>query len=960
MIAKTETMTKAKATKILQGHSATAEELVSLATRLSEEQEFLIAIKLLLKATKDHPGEKKITKALTDHIARWPRNLPLKAEFTEAEVQELVPRLQADLQFGTARGLLEYVFEMGIRGLWFAQQRAICTYKDEDLPVWERYDKALAILNEHAGLADPSAREPETLCLAGAVYKRMWEYRGRIDHLYDSLSFYRESYEKYPKADLGYGGVNAAFILKILASRLRAIAARTQTVSKEAQILERQAQDIYRDLSTTLPGYATQDPSLPGKYWFMVTRAEVQFGLEDYKGAGNFLREAAGLKGTEDPSKASEWELQTTFRQLVLLAKLQERKLPKDTDTVDAWDDAWKALENLLGAATGPALSCYRGKVGLALSGGGFRASLFHLGVLARLAEMDVLRGVDVLSTVSGGSILGAQYYLEVAKLLRGTNDSDLKRDQYEQIIRRLITKFTQGVRYNLRTRILSSFSKNLKMLFSKKYTRSHRIGELYEEYLFSTVDDEYGRPDEGRGPGGDVPPSPRKGFARFMNDLVITPCGQPKDKAFKPSFSNWRRRAKVPILLLNTTTLNTGHSWHFTATWMGEPPGLLGKDIDKNPRYRRLYYPEAPAEFHEFRMGYAVAASSCVPALFEPLSIEGLYPDRTVRLVDGGVHDNQGIGALLDEGCTFILCSDASGQMGEVDRPGDSLLSVPLRTNSILMERVRCAELQDLQGRVESRALQGCFFVHLKKDLPNRPVNWVTCQDNRKKGAPDERSQSTPYGVNDALQRLLAGIRTDLDSFTEVEAYALMCSGYLMTKHEFEQLQKEHRRSGHTDNWGGYDVEAPEGSWPFLKIKETLGCTTVEDPKRADLELQLRVSSSLFFKAWKLYPWLKAVEISLGVLVVAALGWAVAHFWNSTLLSRTTLGGAVVVLAGLLSAILFPWIQWAFEPQKAARGILAKLALATFGFVAARLHLRIFDKLYLRRGKMDRLAGLK
>ena len=29
------------------------------------------------------------------------------------------------------------------------------------------------------------------------------------------------------------------------------------------------------------------------------------------------------------------------------------------------------------------------GKVGLALSGGGFRASLFHLGVLARLAELD-------------------------------------------------------------------------------------------------------------------------------------------------------------------------------------------------------------------------------------------------------------------------------------------------------------------------------------------------------------------------------------------------------------------------------------------------------------------------------------------------------------------------------------------------------------------------------------------
>lgn len=31
-------------------------------------------------------------------------------------------------------------------------------------------------------------------------------------------------------------------------------------------------------------------------------------------------------------------------------------------------------------------------KLGLALSGGGFRASLFHIGVLARLAERDLLR----------------------------------------------------------------------------------------------------------------------------------------------------------------------------------------------------------------------------------------------------------------------------------------------------------------------------------------------------------------------------------------------------------------------------------------------------------------------------------------------------------------------------------------------------------------------------------------
>ena len=42
---------------------------------------------------------------------------------------------------------------------------------------------------------------------------------------------------------------------------------------------------------------------------------------------------------------------------------------------------------------------------GLALSGGGFRASLFHLGVTRRLHELGVLQKITRLSTVSGGSI---------------------------------------------------------------------------------------------------------------------------------------------------------------------------------------------------------------------------------------------------------------------------------------------------------------------------------------------------------------------------------------------------------------------------------------------------------------------------------------------------------------------------------------------------------------------------
>lgn len=49
-------------------------------------------------------------------------------------------------------------------------------------------------------------------------------------------------------------------------------------------------------------------------------------------------------------------------------------------------------------------------RVGLALSGGGYRAAAFHLGVLDALHTLGLLDAVRVLSTVSGGSIVGAAW----------------------------------------------------------------------------------------------------------------------------------------------------------------------------------------------------------------------------------------------------------------------------------------------------------------------------------------------------------------------------------------------------------------------------------------------------------------------------------------------------------------------------------------------------------------------
>lgn len=52
------------------------------------------------------------------------------------------------------------------------------------------------------------------------------------------------------------------------------------------------------------------------------------------------------------------------------------------------------------------------GKIALSLSGGGYRAAGFHLGVLDLLHRLDLLKDVSALSTVSGGTFTGMRYAL--------------------------------------------------------------------------------------------------------------------------------------------------------------------------------------------------------------------------------------------------------------------------------------------------------------------------------------------------------------------------------------------------------------------------------------------------------------------------------------------------------------------------------------------------------------------
>lgn len=892
---------------------------------------------------------------ILEGVEPWPPlNLPALAAAPDGEpgpppasLRDLIAELRAGLDFRRARKLLDALPTAALGAadrLWVVQQRALCTYKDEDLVPGPRFERALALLDS-IGLCHPELEDRETLNLGGAVYKRRWEVDGQLEHLYAALSLYMAAWQRGdPRNDLDgrlYGAVNAAFVLDLLADRGRRLARRTGTSGEMAHLQAQRAQELRQEALALLERNG-QDDAAQTREWWTATRAELLFGVGRYDEAGVELQQLHRRYPPDDS------RLHSTARQLIALAGALPGIPPPPVDGTPraVWTAPWRALGELFGPHAAPALGTARGKVGLALSGGGFRASLFHLGVLARLAEMDVLHSVEVVSTVSGGSIVGAHYYLALREALRSQADiadPAARRALYVGLVQAVSRQFVRGVQKNMRMRTLSSLRANLHMAFRRHYTRSHRLGELYDEHFYAQVRD-----------------TPLQGERRRMLDLLIQPAGDCSD--FKPRFMNWRRHTKVPVLLVNATSLNSGHNWQFTGRWMGEPPETFDAGVDMNVRYRRLWWDDAPsAALRDLPLGDAVAASACVPGLFEPLVLAGLYPGRTVRLVDGGVHDNQGVASLLGEGCTLVLCSDASGQMADLERPPDSRVGVPLRANGILMDRVREAQYQDLRARVQSRSLKGLFFAHLQQGLDAAPLDWTGCSDPGV--SPPQFCATTDYGIDKTLQRQLSAMRTDLDSFSEVEAQMLMLSGYLMTEHNFRRLQQEHEEAGELGTWGGFAIDAPRGEWGFLQL-EALARLPPDAPDRRRQELGRLIGAGamLFFRIWGLDHLLKAVAIVCGLALALALVASVALHWQAPLgvsTPQVSVGQLVLALAAFAAALWLPVMRW-LNPARAMRGVLVQLGLALAGWVTSNIHLAVFDRRFLRLGRVRRLLRLR
>jgi NTE family protein len=192
------------------------------------------------------------------------------------------------------------------------------------------------------------------------------------------------------------------------------------------------------------------------------------------------------------------------------------------------------------------------------------------------------------------------------------------------------------------------------------------------------------------------------------------------------------------------------------------------------------------------------------------------------------------------------MIVSDASGQMADLPDPSTRIPAAAGRASSIYGDRVREEQL------IESLGRDGTVFVHLRKGLPSQGVSPLGVDG--KPLAETTQLGTFDYGVQSKVQNGLARVRTDLDSFSQVEAYSLSLYAYLMTSHELP--------------------EPPGLAYEWVADAADVSALRAElhDPGPEYLK-QLAVAGKRFRKASALDGTMKALELLSAVVVLVVLG---------------------------------------------------------------------------------------
>ena len=332
--------------------------------------------------------------------------------------------------------------------------------------------------------------------------------------------------------------------------------------------------------------------------------------------------------------------------------------------------------------------------VGLALSGGGSRAIAFHLGCLRALHDLDLLSRVQVISSVSGGSIISAMYayssdsFGEFDMRVVGVLRRGLHRDIFREVLR------LESIRKVLLCRVTVGVSFFVSMLL-------RLVRAVVRPGLTCRRN-----------------PPPARTFSRTeaFRDVIA-----------KSLFGDTAVRdiARQPLhTVINATELRTGSAFRFGSRESG------------CWRFGTIVADDA-------LVADAVAASAAYPVLLPALERKyrftknGRTTDPTrVFLTDGGVFDNLGVSSM-EPGRTssistnvfnpdYIICCDAGAGLFEDDSYPTRWPCRMYRSFLTVFRKVQDATRKRLHGLAEAGGISGfalCYLGQQDNALPWFPA---------------------------------------------------------------------------------------------------------------------------------------------------------------------------------------------------------------------------------------------